>query len=70
MLLTSNTNNPFIISKNSPRVTIVIGKVSNTKIGFTNALIIESTTATTRAVKKLAIATPGNVYAATKTATV
>lgn len=59
-----------MISKNNPRVMIVIGNVSNTRIGFTNALIIERTTATTRAVKKSVTATPGNVYDATKTAIV
>lgn len=36
----------FITKRKSPKVIIVIGNVKMTKIGFTNKLRIESTTAT------------------------
>lgn len=40
----------LITSKNNPKVTMVIGKVKMTKIGFTNRFKTDSTTATIIAV--------------------
>lgn len=42
--------NAFIISRNKPNVTTVIGKVNTTNIGFTNRFNTDSTTATIMAV--------------------
>lgn len=49
----------MITNKNNPKVISVTGNVSNTKIGFTNALSNPKTTATINEVVKLATATPG-----------
>ena len=42
----------FIINKNSPKVTMVMGKVKIIKIGFTNKLRIDKTMATIMALTK------------------
>lgn len=43
--------NALMTNKNKPNVTIVIGKVKMTKIGFTSKFNIDNTAATTMAVK-------------------
>lgn len=58
----------FITSKNSPKVTTVIGKVKITKIGLTNTLSNPITMATTIAEVKPSTATPGNNLANKTTA--
>lgn len=58
----------FITKVKRPRVMIVTGKVSKTKIGFKNALNIPITRAAIKAEVKLSTLTPGSIYAAAKTA--
>lgn len=43
--------NALMTNKNKPNVTIVIGKVKMTKIGFTSKFNIDNTAATTMSVK-------------------
>lgn len=50
--------NPLMTNKNNPSVRKVIGKVNNTKIGFTKILSNPKTIATKSAVVKLATCTP------------
>jgi hypothetical protein len=52
----------LITSKKSPRVTSVIGKVSNIRIGFTMAFKIANTMASTMAVQKVSMCTPLKIY--------
>lgn len=59
----------FITNKNSPRVIIVTGRVSTTKIGFKINLKTASTTATIIAERYPDTSTPGSTYAKTITAT-
>ena len=58
----------LITNKNSPNVTMVIGKVRMIKMGFNMALRNAKTAATIIAVVKLVTSTPGKKYAKTKTA--
>ncbi len=58
----------LIISKNKPNVTIVIGKVKITKMGFTNRFNTDKTTATIIAVIYVSTCTPVKKYAITNTA--
>ena len=51
--------NALITNKKSPKVTMVTGSVSNTKIGFTKMLSKPNTNATMTDVVKLATDTPG-----------
>jgi len=62
----------FITKRKSPKDKIVAGNVSSTRIGFITASNIANTTATATAVKILlfTMATPGKMYARTKTFTV
>ena|SRR3989338_6154398 len=53
----------FITKIKRPRVSTVIGRVRIMSKGFTSALISPSTSANTRATKKLDTVTPGNIYA-------
>ena len=56
----ANKNSPALItSVKSPRVRIVIGRVSTTRIGFTTALRSPRITAAITAVKKLSTLIPG-----------
>ena len=56
-------------NKNNPKVTIVIGNVRITKIGFTIALSKANTTATIIAEVNVTSPTPGRKYDKIKTAT-
>lgn len=56
--------------RNIPRVTIVNGRVSNTKIGFTNVFTAPKTKDTTSREVIESIFTPGMMYAATYTESV
>lgn len=56
-----------MISKKSPNVKIVTGKVKSIKIGFTIKFNNAKTIATTIDVEKLAIVTPGRNLAIIKT---
>ena len=58
----------LITNKNKPKVTIVIGSVNMTKIGFKMAFKMANTTATIIADRKLATSTPGKNLANTITA--
>jgi hypothetical protein len=51
----------LITSKNNPNVNIVIGKVNNINIGFTNKFIIPKTAATITATRKSATFIPGKI---------
>jgi len=66
----NNISNALITNVNSPRVKILIGSVKIMIIGFKKAFIIPRTSATTSAVRKSEICTPGNKYAEDKTANV
>lgn len=55
----NNIINALITNKNSPKVTIVTGKVRITNIGFTKIFSNPKTTATIIDVVKLATETPG-----------
>jgi hypothetical protein len=57
-----------MIKVNKPNVTIVIGNVSTTKIGFNTAFTIPRTTPTIIAIPKLSKVTPGRIYEEIKTA--
>jgi len=59
----------FIIRRKSPRVTIVIGKVKITRIGFTINLNKAKTIATMIAVPYPSTSIPGSICANTTTAT-
>lgn len=61
--------NPLMISKKSPNVKIVTGKVKIIKIGFTIKFNNAKTIATTIEVEKLSTVTPGKNLAITKTNT-
>jgi hypothetical protein len=49
-------------SKNIPKVTIVIGNVNTTSIGFTIKLRADRASATHNAVKNPSVETPGKTY--------
>ncbi len=57
---TSISISAFMTSKKSPKVKIVIGNVSNIKIGLTITLIIPNTAATITATLKSVTLIPGN----------
>jgi hypothetical protein len=54
----------LIITVNNPSVKIFIGSVRRIRSGLRRTLKIPSTTATRRAVQKLATCTPGKIYEA------
>lgn len=54
---------PLITRRNRPKVTMVIGIVITTRIGFTIALKNAKTNAVIKALPKEATSTPGNTYA-------
>ena len=54
--------NAFITSRNNPRVTIVIGKVKKTSMGFTIAFKTAKIIAKTMAEEKLFIWTPDKTF--------
>ena len=57
----------FITRRKRPKVKIVIGKVSNTKIGLTISFNNANTTATTIALKYPSTVTPGRSFARSTT---
>ena len=61
ILLVNNISKALITKVNNPSVKILTGKVRASRIGFTIALIIPSTSETTRAVRKFATWTPGSI---------
>src|SRR5713226_1296479 len=67
---TSHRQNAFRTSRNSPRVSKVIGKVSTTRMGRTTALTIPSTRPATSAEVRPARLMPGTTCAATSSASV
>lgn len=58
------TISALMMSKNTPRLMMVIGMVKNTKIGLISALKIDSTKAKMIAVIKLSIYTPDKTQVA------
>ena len=55
----NKTKNTLIINKNKPKVSRVIGKVKNTRIGFIKVFNTPNTTAIIAAVTKESTNTPG-----------
>jgi len=60
---TNQNNSPFITKVKSPRVSMFIGKVNITNMGFKNIFTKPKRTATIRAMYMLETETPGNKYA-------
>ncbi len=63
------TNSAFITNRNNPKVTIVMGKVSTTRMGLTINCSIAITMATRMAEPKLATSIPGRSHERKNTAT-
>lgn len=61
MELTAMTRRPMMTKVSRPSVRMLIGRVIRSRIGRMMELTIPSTTATTRAVKKLLTWTPGRM---------
>lgn len=64
IVLASSTSSALMTNVNSPRVRIVIGRVSKRRIGLINTLSSPSTSATSKAVQSPPIETPGKIYPA------